>query len=70
MSFEEYIMEKIILNKVIRSDQDSTEIEFIVRGHKVVGLFPATPKSGIYQHIRGVLIDSYIETISVNTGSF
>lgn len=64
-------MEKIILNKVIRSDRDGTEIEFIVRGHRVIGLFPATPKSGIYQHIKRILIDSYVDNnLTANIGSF
>lgn len=64
-------MEKVILNKVIRNDKEGTEIEFIVRGHRVIGSFPATSKSGIYQHIKQILIDSYIaNNFPINTGSF
>lgn len=62
---EKYIMEKIVLNKVIRCDKDETEVEFIVRGHRVIGLFPATPKLGVYQNIRSILIASYIRNNSV-----
>lgn len=58
-------MEKIVLNKVIRCDKDETEVEFIVRGHRVIGLFPATPKLGVYQNIRSILIASYIRNNSV-----
>lgn len=53
-------MEKIILNEVTKCDMDETELEFTVRGHKVTGLFPVTPKCGIYRSIRGILIDAYI----------
>lgn len=45
-------MEKIILNDVTRCDMDETELEFIVRSHKVTGLFPITPKCRIYHSIR------------------
>lgn len=53
-------MEKITLNGVIRCDIDETELEFTVRGRKVTGLFPTTPKCGLYRSIRSILIDTYI----------
>lgn len=55
-----YAMDKIILSGVTRCDMDETEVEFIVRGHKVTGLFPTTPKSGIYGTIKSILIDTYL----------
>lgn len=55
-----YIMEKITLNGVTRCDVDETELEFTVRGRKVTGLFPTTPKCGLYRSIRSILIDTYI----------
>ena len=53
-------MEKIILNKVTRCDADETEVEFTVRGCKVTGLFPTTPKSGVYLTVKHILVDAYI----------
>ena len=54
-------MEKIILSRVTRCDEGETEVEFLVRGHKVLGLFPSTPKSGVYNSIKGILIGTYVE---------
>lgn len=53
-------MDKITVNAITRHDINETELEFTVRGHKVTGLFPATPKCGIYRSIRNILIDTYI----------
>ena len=52
-------MEKIILNRVTRCDENETELEFTVRGHKVTGLFPADPKPDVYHSIRNVLMNTY-----------
>jgi len=54
------VMEKIILSGVTRCNENETELEFIVRGHKVTGLFPATPKSGVYNSIKSILVGAYI----------
>ena len=52
-------MEKIILSGVTRCDEKETELEFLVRGHKVTGLFPAAPKPGIYHSIKSILMGTY-----------
>lgn len=54
------VMEKIILNRVMRCDETETELELTVRGHKVTGLFPATPKPGIYRSIKDILMGACI----------
>lgn len=56
-------MEKIILNGVTRCNENETELEFTVRGHKVTGLFPAAPKSGVYSSIKSSLIGAYMGII-------
>ena len=58
-------MQKIILSGVTRCDGDETELEFMVRGHKVTGLFPTTPKSGVYNSIKSILVGAYMGNIFV-----
>lgn len=55
-------MEKIRLYEVIRCESNETEIAFMVRGHKVTGLFPASSKPGLYQQIKHALIGTYVES--------
>ena len=59
------VMEKIIFNRVTRCDEKETELELTVRGHKVTGLFPATPKPGIYRSIKSILIGACITNNSI-----
>lgn len=71
MHFEEYVMEKVILNEVTRCDRDTTEIQFTVRGRKVTALFPATSNTRAYLHIKRILIGVYLENnFSTNSHSF
>lgn len=62
-SFHFAVMEKIILNRVTRCDEKETELEFTIRGHKVTGLFPATPKPEIYHSIKSILMGNYANGI-------
>lgn len=52
-----------MLNRVTRCDEKETELEFTVRGHKVTGLFPATPKPEIYHSIKSILMGTYTSSV-------
>ena len=54
-------MEKIILNGVLRSDNDETELELTVQGRRVTALFPAAPKNDVYRSIKSILTVACIE---------
>ncbi len=55
-SIQSTIMENITLNRVARCDENETELELTVRGHKVTGLFPATSKPEVYRSIKSILM--------------
>lgn len=56
-------MQNMILDCVSRCDKDETELEFTVQGRKVIGVFPAENNTAIYQQIKQILINTYLNKI-------
>lgn len=51
----------MVMNYITRCDTEETEIEFTVQGRKVVGIFPTGDNSGIYQYLKRILVNTYID---------
>lgn len=54
-------MDRITLDRVTRCDADGTEMEFTVRGRKVLAVFPSDPNVQAYYQIKRILEDTCIE---------
>ena len=63
-------MQNMILDCVSRCDEDETELEFTVQGRKVIGVFPAENNTAIYQQIKQILINTYLNKIYLKWAFF
>ncbi|BFK68231.1 hypothetical protein I3000191B1_15550 [Flavonifractor plautii] len=60
----------MVMNYITRCDTEETEIEFTVQGRKVVGIFPTGDNSGIYQYLKRILVNTYIDKNHAETHIF
>lgn len=60
----------MVINYITRCDKEETEIEFTVQGRKVVGIFPTEDNSNIYQHLKRILVNAYIDKNHAETHVF
>lgn len=50
----------MVMNYITRCDKEETEVEFTVQGRKVVGIFPTGDNSDIYQQLKRILVNTYM----------